>query len=42
LQVQVHAAHAGLGSISATADPSNFIQESNENNNAQTLFVTVK
>jgi hypothetical protein len=41
-QLQVQAAQQGLGSISAYANPSNAIQESNENNNAQTLPVTVK
>jgi hypothetical protein len=41
-QLQVHAANPGLGSISAYADPNNLITESNENNNAQSLAVTVK
>jgi len=41
-QLQAQAAQTGIGSISAYADPNNVIQESNENNNAQTLPVTVK
>ncbi len=41
-QLQVYAATPGVGAVSAAADPSNLISESNENNNAQTLKVTVK
>jgi hypothetical protein len=41
-QIQAQAAQTGTGSISAYADPNNVIQESNENNNGQTLPVTVK
>jgi CARDB len=40
-QIQAQGAQAGLGSISAYANPSGAIQESNPNNNAQTLAVTV-
>jgi hypothetical protein len=41
-EFQVQPAQAGLGSISASADPEGQIQESNETNNGQTLAVTVK
>jgi hypothetical protein len=41
-KVQAYAAAPGLGAISATADPNNVMQESNENNNGDTLSVTVK
>jgi hypothetical protein len=41
-QFQVQAAQVGVGSISADANPNNTTQESNTDNNAQTLAVTVK
>jgi subtilase family serine protease len=38
----MHADKVGLGSVSAYADPNNVIQESDENNNAKTVAITVK
>jgi hypothetical protein len=41
-QLQIQGAQTGTGSISASANPSGTIQESDTSNNAQTLAVTVK
>ena len=41
-KLQVFAASAGAGAVSAYADPNNVIQESNKAYNADTLAVTVK
>jgi hypothetical protein len=41
-QVRVRGAKAGIGSISAAADPNGLIQESDKGNNASSLAITVK
>jgi CARDB len=41
-RMQIQGSKSGLGSLSAAADPNNLIQESDENNNAKTLPITVK
>jgi hypothetical protein len=41
-RLQIQASKSGLGSLSAAVDPNNLIPESDENNNAQTLPITVK
>jgi hypothetical protein len=42
LRFQVYAANAGTGTITANADPTKMIPDSNRSNNTKTVSVAVK